>query len=350
MKKDIYIIKNSVNDKVYIGQAKNAAERWMSHIYNAKYEQATSKDKQMIHKAMCKYGFDKFHYEILEHQIENYDDREKYWIHMYDSIAPNGYNVSVGGSGIGYGANHPSSIFKDEDTLMKCISEISSSTKSFENIGRKYGCCQEVISAINSGARYHMDNLVYPLRRTRYQDWLIKQVRYSIKYELDMSFEDIAEKYDIDKSQISLINQGKIYHINSEDYPLRKKRRQDLSDEVVDAIISDITESSLSLGEIAVKYDVSRMRVSGINTGKFYKRDIIYPIRKDGDPRNKSYKRFLDKDIIVEIHNLLSNSDLSCAKIAEKYGLTTTTIHNINNGKCKTYIMDGVKYPIRNMK
>lgn len=43
MKKDIYIIKNSVNNKVYIGQSKNSAERWLSHVYNAIYEKKSNK-------------------------------------------------------------------------------------------------------------------------------------------------------------------------------------------------------------------------------------------------------------------------------------------------------------------
>ena len=111
MKKDIYIIKNSVNDKVYIGQAKDAAERWLSHVYNAKHENKISKEKQIIHKAMMKYGIDKFHYEILEYQVSNYDEREIYWIKHFNSIVPNGYNIAVGGNGMGAGCESVNSVF-----------------------------------------------------------------------------------------------------------------------------------------------------------------------------------------------------------------------------------------------
>ena len=347
MKKDIYIIKNSVNDKVYIGQAKDAAERWLQHIYDARYENKKSIERQLIHRAMAKYGFDKFHYELLEHQIENYDEREQYWIKQYDSIVPNGYNVSPGGGGMGADIDSVNSLINDEETLYKIISEISSSQKTFSNIAKKYNICEEVVSAINNGYRYRRDCFEYPLRTTRYSNELIKQIRYSLKYELDFSFKKIAQKYKVDCSQLSLINQGKIYYVNGEDYPLRKKRKRDLDNSIVDAIIEDIVNSDLCMSDIAKKYNVSSVRISGINQGKIYiKKDLKYPLREEGDMRNKGRKNFIDRDFILEIHSLLRQG-VSCKEIAEKYNISNTTVYNINSGKIKKYYIEGVRYPIR---
>lgn len=352
MKKDIYIIKNSINNKVYIGQSKNAAERWLSYIYNATYEAKIDKDVQVIHKAMIKYGIDKFHYEILEYQIQNYDEREKYWIEFYNSQVPNGYNVSPGGNGSGVGIKNVSSVFKDETKLLECISDISSSKKTFTNIAKKFGCSQEVISAINSGNRYRKDSLIYPLRNTdnRYSYSKLKQIRYSLKYELDLSLKDISNKYKVDCSQVSKINQGKIYFVKNEKYPLRNKRFTDLDDETVDKIIEDIINSDLCLSDIAAKYNISRTRISGINQGAHYIKDgLNYPLRDDTDKRSKSLKKFIDLDIIKEIHELLS-SGCSIKRIADKYNVSTTTICNINSGRCKKYILNEYKYPIRKLK
>lgn len=352
IKKDIYIIKNSVNSKVYIGQAKNAAERWLSHIYNANYEYKHNKSTQVIHKAMMKYGIEKFHYEILEYQIENYDEREVYWINFYNSIVPNGYNVSIGGDGVGYGLNHPSAIFNNKQNLLKCISEISSSNKTFVNIAKKFNCSSEVISAINNGERYKMDNLNYPLRKTdtKYATSLIKQIRYSLKYELDLTLKDIATKYNVDCSQVSEINNGKIYYVYNEFYPLRNKRKTDLTESQVSDIINDILYSQLCLTDIAKKYDVSKTRISGINQGTFYVRtNLEYPLRKDNDFRSKSLKKFLEIDCIKDIHQLLE-TEMSISKIAKKYDVSKTTIYNINNGKCHKYVLNGYKYPIRKIK
>lgn len=349
MKKDIYIIKNTENSKVYIGQAKNAAERWLSHIYDAKYESKHNKNKQLIHKAMSKYGIDKFHYEILEYQIPNYDEREQYWIQKYNSVAPNGYNIAIGGGGTGSGMDSVNAIFKDHHTLMACISEISASDKTFQNIAKKYRCSAEVISAINSGLRYRQDDLVYPLRDTSqaYSNDIIKQIRYSLKYELDLTLKAIAEKYNVDLSQVSLINQGKKYYLPNDKYPLRYKRSRDLDHNIVKRIKSDILDSPLSLSDIAAKYNISRSRISGINQGTYYKDNTMhYPLRANNDPRSASLKKFLDRDIIKEIHIMLS-SKTSISDIANKYGVSKATIYNINNGVCKKYTIDGYAYPIR---
>ncbi len=350
MKKDIYIIKNSVNSKVYIGQAKNAAERWLSHIYNAKYEAKTNKEVQIIHKAIMKYGIDKFHYEILEYQVENYDEREIYWINYYNSRVPNGYNVAVGGKGIGYGTNSPNAVF-DEENLLKCISEISSTQKTFTNIAKKFHCSQEVISAINNGDRYRSDKFSYPLRHadTKYSYETLKQIRYSLKYELDLTIKDIANKYHADYSQVSEINNGKIYFVVNESYPLRNKRLKDLDEDTVHRIVQDILYSDLCLSDIASKYNISRTRVTAINKGTYYQnKNLHYPLREENDKRNKSLKKFLDIAIIQEIHRLLQNNE-SIAFIADKYGVSDVTIRNINNGSCKKYLISGYAYPIRKL-
>ena len=71
---------------------------------------------------MSKYGFEKFHYEILDYQVEDYNEREKYWIQQYNSLIPNGYNITSGGDGFGYGIGHPCSKFKDEKTC--CLAKV----------------------------------------------------------------------------------------------------------------------------------------------------------------------------------------------------------------------------------
>lgn len=92
---EIYIIKNYINDKVYIGQTTQGSEvRFKQHLKLLK-----SNSKQLIHKAIKKYGKENFYFEILEKDIpiNNLDSREEYWIKYYDSYN-NGYNLCKGGS------------------------------------------------------------------------------------------------------------------------------------------------------------------------------------------------------------------------------------------------------------
>ena len=90
----IYIIRNTVNNKVYIGQTKvSVTTRWQEHLRHAKY------GDQIINRAMRKYGVDKFYVETLEIcNIDVIDYREMYYIDLYDSTNKSkGYNVSIGG-------------------------------------------------------------------------------------------------------------------------------------------------------------------------------------------------------------------------------------------------------------
>jgi len=91
----IYIIKNTVNNKVYVGQTKvSVQQRWKEHLRHAPY------GDQIINRAMNKYGTDKFYVETLETcPLGILDEREIYYINLYDSTDKSkGYNVSIGGN------------------------------------------------------------------------------------------------------------------------------------------------------------------------------------------------------------------------------------------------------------
>lgn len=91
----IYIIKNTINSKIYIGQTKNSVkQRWQEHLRHAQY------GSQVINRAMKKYGVENFYVETLEIcNIELLDYREMYYIDLYDATNKSkGYNVSIGGN------------------------------------------------------------------------------------------------------------------------------------------------------------------------------------------------------------------------------------------------------------
>lgn len=91
---EIYIIKNNINNKVYIGQTTQGSKiRFKQHLKLLKCNQ-----NQLIHKAIKKHGKENFYYEVLEFNIDiSYlDNREEYWIDYYNSFK-NGYNLCAGG-------------------------------------------------------------------------------------------------------------------------------------------------------------------------------------------------------------------------------------------------------------
>lgn len=97
----IYCITNDINNKIYIGQTtQDVSRRFSGHIYRAK-----NNSNQYIHNAMRTHGIDSFHEKTIEKiccktQEElngRLDKLEQYYILVYNSLNPNGYNNTIGG-------------------------------------------------------------------------------------------------------------------------------------------------------------------------------------------------------------------------------------------------------------
>ena len=96
----IYKITNLQNNKIYIGKTTTCIqERFSKHIYEANTPN-TKGYMFILHKAFRKYGINNFNIEQIE-EIDNFllNDREIYWINFYNSMIPNGYNMTFGGEG-----------------------------------------------------------------------------------------------------------------------------------------------------------------------------------------------------------------------------------------------------------
>jgi len=90
----LYLAVNSITDQKYVGKTtKTLDERIKMH------KKVMHRSKQYVHRAMVKYGFEKFNWTILEEVSEGLDEREKFWINNLNSLHPNGYNLSRGGEG-----------------------------------------------------------------------------------------------------------------------------------------------------------------------------------------------------------------------------------------------------------
>lgn len=94
----IYKITKKIDGKCYIGQSNNIKRRFREHI---------NRTQLPIEKAIHKYGFDAFEFEVLEEcSVEQLDEREKYWIDFYGSCGKAGYNCNEGGGSFN-GEFHP---------------------------------------------------------------------------------------------------------------------------------------------------------------------------------------------------------------------------------------------------
>ena len=90
----IYLHKNKLNNKVYIGQTCQKPEyRWNNG--------EGYKNCSYFYKAIQKYGWDNFEHIILEQNLtlNEANEKEEYYIKLYNSIdSKMGYNLSYGGN------------------------------------------------------------------------------------------------------------------------------------------------------------------------------------------------------------------------------------------------------------
>lgn len=284
--KDIYIIKNRINTKVYIGQSNNVASRFINHC-----KPCSAKENSLIDRAIQKYGANNFWFEILEKNVKNYNEREKFWIEKYDSISPNGYNLLSGGEEppVHYSIDHPLSSFECIDEVHSIKDQLRNTTLSLSEIARQHRCSKRTIMRINQGIHYEEIDETYPIR------------------------------------QVPNIN-GK------------------LSMEQVDEIIEILRFSYRQYEDIATQYGVSISSIKNINSGSFHHRDDIkYPIRN----YKNSGKPQCTYDQVTEIAHLLAETSISCNQIAKCYNVDLNTVYIINNGNAKRYRRDEFQYPLR---
>lgn len=99
----IYKIENLINGKVYIGKSVNIQRRFKSHISDS-FNNNKPSYNHLIHKAIRKYGVENFLFEVIEEYSEDdLNQKEIYWISVYDCCILNGnnkgYNMTRGGDG-----------------------------------------------------------------------------------------------------------------------------------------------------------------------------------------------------------------------------------------------------------
>jgi group I intron endonuclease len=95
----IYKITNTVNNKSYVGYTTDPQARWEAHRHN--------QGSRLVFQAIKKYGVDKFTFEVIaKDTVEN----EQQYINDHNTMAPNGYNLTEGGS---LPPNHKGKTYKE---------------------------------------------------------------------------------------------------------------------------------------------------------------------------------------------------------------------------------------------
>ncbi len=96
----IYVIRNTVNGKEYVGKTGRLKRRMQKHL------SVSPTAEQILYRAIRKYGVDSFVIEVLEvlnaptEDKSILFDKEIYNIRLRKSLAPLGYNMTEGGEGM----------------------------------------------------------------------------------------------------------------------------------------------------------------------------------------------------------------------------------------------------------
>ena len=228
MKKSIYKITNLINNKSYIGQTNNIQRRFLEHKNH--YDE---KGSQLLYYAFEKYGINNFSFEILEADIENYNEREKYWISFYHTYIKDpqcqGYNLTPGGEEppVFHGeAHHLAEHTQQEVNIV--INLIKDTKLSFAKIAKLTNYNRSSIERINKGELWHNNNINYPLRKEATKNFA-KERALNIIYDLqntNLTQKEIAEKYNVGRTTITAINNGQNHRQDNIEYPIRKNKKE----------------------------------------------------------------------------------------------------------------------------
>ena len=158
----IYKITNLINNKVYIGQSVDIKRRWHAHR-NPRFD-----NKNPLYSDIRSFNIVNFSFEIIEEcDFSLLDEKEIYWIKYYNSIFPNGYNLTSGGSGAGH-------IVKISNEDLEIIYDLLlNSNITQREIANLFDIGEDTVSEINNGKTRINEKYEYPIRKNYKKNYCI---------------------------------------------------------------------------------------------------------------------------------------------------------------------------------
>lgn len=341
MASGIYKIIDKRNNKIYIGRAVDLNNRKWKHfcfLYPEKYSKTSLEAEwnMPIHQAMIKsHNKNDFTFEVLEEcDKELLDQREQYYIAYYNSMIPNGYNKTKGGSTFSHsqGKNHYHHIIsqKEANQIKKYLQQGLSVKEIQKFIPR---ATIGIISSINNGYSWKDNNIIYPISSLngvkKFSNADVIDMRTMRKEGVSVT--EIAKKYNTRTCTISAITTGQIRKDCAGEISQKQIRNIFTEKEVEyyreyytthNITIADLWRNYISKTNNQISYGAFRDMVNGI-TYKQYKNFEKEKIKKiDNKKQSKIDRNNLIKQLIQE-------GTKSKQEIAKIIGCSERTVYRV---------------------
>lgn len=281
----IYKITNIINNKIYIGQThiKNPIKRWADHFNDA----YVNHHDYFLYRALRKSGIENFTFQIIEKDIpiKDLNEREMFFIKLFNSNDSEfGYNLTKGGQ-----LSHSSKYNLDQ--VLKVISDIKKyPEKTLSQIAKDNHMSRESVSDINNGDTWFLDSEIYPIRKCVMKDFLSSDDVCEIKNMLrrGMSATEISKIFNVSVTNITNINNGKIFKDKNQKYPIFKatNARCHLNINEITTVIYYLLNTNYNYNQISDILHIGRKTISNIDQGKGYIKELKelgyekFPIRE----------------------------------------------------------------------
>lgn len=188
----IYMIRNTINDKKYIGQSSDILNRWTHHKCDLNNNQHHNNHLQ---SSWNLYGQDKFEFSIIEETtLDNLDSRERFWIDYYDSYY-NGYNNDLGGQGC-HGYKHS----QEEIDKMRTIQNpevVLQFDMNMQFIKEWIGGCSHVAKSLGYTKDCILSRCNHSIKKmSPYKNcyWIFKKEYESVDFSWDKYLDNIIQE------------------------------------------------------------------------------------------------------------------------------------------------------------
>lgn len=295
----IYVIRNNINNKAYIGQSVSIETRKNSHVSELRNNKHRN---DYLQKAFNKYGEESFSHEtIIECGVEELDSIEKLMISIFNTTNDRfGYNLDSGGN---------SNRIKSEYTRKKMSKALKGRKMTPEQI--------EKMSKARKGIKLS--------KETR------KRMSITRKGEGSYWF---GKKLDEEhRKKLSEAHKGKV---------LSDEHRKAISIGNAGKTLSAETRRKLSeINKGKTISEEQKRLISEANKGKELSEKTKEKIKKYQLGRHlgsKNQNARLTEEDVIQIKILLRDSDLNQREIGELFNVGSNTINRIKSGKRWSHI------------